>query len=119
MVFAEHSTTGDGIVTALKMLDVMAEEGRSLADLASPLTVFPQVQISLKVTDKKAASADPEVVSVVNRITTELGTSGRVLMRHSDTESLIRIMVESEDPALCRKYADEIADAVKARGYLA
>ena len=119
MVFAEHSTTGDGIVTALKMLDVMAEEGRSLADLASPLTVFPQVQISLKVTDKKAASADPEVVSVVNRITTELGTSGRVLMRHSDTESLIRIMVESEDITLCRRYADEIAAAVKEQGYLA
>ena len=119
MVFAEHSTTGDGIVTALKMLQVMAEEGRSLADLASPLTVYPQVQLSLRVTDKRKASSDPEVVATVDRITAGLGTSGRVLMRHSDTESLIRIMVESEDISLCRRYADEIAATIISRGYQA
>ena len=119
MVFAEHSTTGDGIVTALKMLQVMAEEGRTLSDLASPLTVYPQVQLSLRVTDKRKASSDPEVVATVDRITAELGTSGRVLMRHSDTESLIRIMVESEDISLCRRYADEIAATIRNQGYLA
>ena len=119
MVFAEHSTTGDGIVTALKMLQVMAEEGRSLGDLASALTVYPQVQISLKVTDKKKASADPEVVAAVERVAAALGSSGRVLMRHSDTESLIRIMVESEDPSICRTYAEEIASVIRKQGYLA
>ncbi len=117
MVFAEHSTTGDGIVTALKMLQVMAEEGRSLSELASVLTVYPQVQISLKVTDKKKASADPQVVAAVERVAAALGSSGRVLMRHSDTESLIRIMVESEDPALCRTCAEEIASVIKGQGY--
>ena len=117
MVFAEHSSTGDGIITTLKMLGVMADEKKSLGELASALTMYPQVQVSLRVTDKKAASSDPEVLAVVRRITEQLGDAGRVLMRHSDTESLIRIMVESEDEALCRRYADEIASVVRSRGF--
>ena len=117
MVFAEHSSTGDGIITALKMLTVMAEEKRSLKDLASELTMYPQVHVYIRVTDKKAASSDPEVLKVVRRITEELGLSGRVLMRHSDTESMIRIMVESGDRAQCERYADEIAYAIRSRGY--
>lgn len=117
MVFAEHSSTGDGIITALKMLTVMAEEKKSLKELASELTMYPQVHVYIRVTDKKAASSDPEVLAVVDRISGELGESGRVLMRRSDTESLIRIMVESTDRALCERYADEIAYVIRTRGY--
>ncbi|MBQ7728755.1 MAG: phosphoglucosamine mutase [Spirochaetales bacterium] len=117
MVFSEHSTTGDGIVTTLKMLSVMAEEGKSLEDLASPLHMLPQLTINVRVSDKKKASSDPDVLAIVGKITDKLGTSGRVLMRHSDTESLIRVMVEAEDENTCRDYAQQIVSVIRSKGY--
>ena len=117
MVFSEHSTTGDGIVTTLKMLSVMAEEGKSLKELASPLHMLPQLTVNVRVSDKKAASADPDVQAAVKKVTDILGSSGRVLMRHSDTESLVRVMVEAENEQMCKDYADQIVSVIKEKGY--
>ena len=118
MVFAEHSNTGDGLLTAIKMLDVMKTENKSLKELASPLVELPQHHVYLKVTDKKAAVKDPKLLEVVDRIQTELGSMGRVLVRHSDTESVVRVMVESESWDKCYSYADQIVDALRSKGYL-
>ena len=117
MVFAEHNQTGDGLQTALKMLDVMKEKGKSLCELASGLKMLPQHHVYVKVTDKKAAMKDPKVLEVIKGIADELGQDGRVLVRHSDTESVIRIMVESESWDRCRSYADKIVDILRSRGY--
>ena len=119
MVFAEHNQTGDGLLTALKMLDVMKEKGKSLCELAEGLTELPQHHVYLKVTDKKAAVKDPVLLQVVDRIRSELGDMGRVLVRHSDTESVVRIMVESESWDRCHEYAKQIVDTLRNRGYLA
>ena len=102
MVFAEHSGTGDGLLTAIKMLDVMKSTGKSLKELASGLVELPQHHVYLRVNDKKAAVKDQKVLEVVDRIGAELGSMGRVLVRHSDTESIVRIMVESESWDKCR-----------------
>ncbi len=118
MVFAEHNQTGDGLQTALKMLDVMKEKGKSLSELAEGLVELPQHHVYLKVTDKKAAVKDPKLLEVLDRIRNELGSMGRVLVRHSDTESVVRIMVESESWDRCHSYADLIVGTLKEGGYV-
>ena len=117
MVFSEHSTTGDGIVTTLKMLSVIAEEKKSLKELGSSLHMLPQLTVNVRVSDKKAASSDPDVQATVRKITDTLGSSGRVLMRHSDTESLVRVMVEAETETMCKDFANQIVSVIKEKGY--
>ena len=95
----------------------MAEEGKSLKELASPLHMLPQLTVNVRVSDKKAASSDPDVQATVRKITDTLGSSGRVLMRHSDTESLVRVMVEAENEQMCKDYADQIVSVIKEKGY--
>ena len=118
MVFSEYSNTGDGMITALKMLDVMKAKGKSLSELAEGLHELPQYHVYLRVTDKKVAVKDPALLEVVDRIRSELGDMGRVLVRHSDTESVVRIMVESESWDRCHSYADMIQGVLRDRGYL-
>ncbi len=117
MVFSQDSTTGDGILTALRMLDIMAEKKVGLDVLASPLVRVPQEYIFVRITDKKAVMADSDVKDVVNRISGELGQSGRLIVRASDTENLIRIMVEASTQELCRSYADQIIATIRRKGY--
>ena len=117
MVFSEHSNTGDGMITAMKMLDVMLETGKSLGELAGTLTIYPQIMDSIGVSDKKAAMADPDLQKTIEEVSSLLGDSGRVLVRHSDTESLIRIMVEAETRETCRLYVDRIAEVLFRKGY--
>ena len=117
MVFSQDSTTGDGILTALRMLDIMAEKNVGLDVLASPLVRVPQEYIFVRITDKKAVMADSDVKAVVDRISGELGQSGRLIVRSSDTENLIRIMVEASTQELCHSYADEIISTIRRKGY--
>ena len=117
MVFSQDSTTGDGILTALRMLDIMAEKKVGLDVLAAPVRRVPQEYIFVRITDKKAVIADPDVQGVIESIKEKLGQEGRLIVRSSDTENLIRIMVEASTQDLCRTYADRIIATIRKKGY--
>ncbi|MBO4278681.1 MAG: phosphoglucosamine mutase [Spirochaetales bacterium] len=117
MVFSEYSNTGDGMITAMKMLDVMVQTHRSLGELAGEITIYPQITENIRVNDKKAAMADEDIQKTIQEVSQTLGDSGRVLVRNSDTESLIRIMVEARSSEDCKMYADRIAQVLYRKGY--
>ncbi len=114
ILFRGKSTTGDGLLTALLLLDVMHRSGRSLAELTSDLKTFPQVIVNVKVREKKPLESVPPVVERIRAAETELADSGRVVIRYSGTEALARVMIEAEDEGAMRRHADAIADAIRA-----
>jgi phosphoglucosamine mutase len=109
----EHATTGDGVLTALHLMNRMATSGQSLAQLASVMTRLPQVLINVPDVDKSRAATDPELSAAVVQAQAELGHSGRVLLRPSGTESLVRVMVEAESYEAANGVARRLADVVK------
>ncbi len=113
LVFAEHATTGDGLLTALVLLERLAATGASLAELAGVMTRLPQVLINVRA-DRSLATAEP-VLAEADRVAAELGDSGRVLLRASGTEPLVRVMVEAATSEQARSYAQRIADVVAAQ----
>ena len=115
VIMSEHATTGDGILTALHVLERMAATGRSLADLASVVTRFPQVLVNVPGVDKSRADDDPVLAAAVAEEEAALGDSGRVLLRPSGTEDLVRVMVEASTPELARDVADRLAAVVRDR----
>ncbi|MGA9870207.1 MAG: phosphoglucosamine mutase, partial [Rhodococcus sp. (in: high G+C Gram-positive bacteria)] len=112
VVVPRFGTTGDGVLTALLVMGRMAATGRSLADLASVMTTLPQVLINVKVSDKAAVAVDPSVLAGVAEVERMLGDSGRVLLRPSGTEQLVRVMVEAAEPDVARRLADDLASRV-------
>ena len=94
----------------------MARE-KTLSELAAPFTVYPQVLVNVKVKDKDAAQADAAVKAAVEKAAEELGSTGRILVRPSGTEPLIRVMVEAENKDICQKYVDMVVDVIKANGH--
>ena len=114
VICAEHLFTGDGLATALLVLRTMAETGRELADLAGDLTMYPQVLVNVRVKERKDVNAVPAIAAVIERVTSALGASGRLLIRYSGTEPLLRIMIEGKDDAEIRTWANDIAAAVRA-----
>ncbi|MCV7257792.1 phosphoglucosamine mutase [Mycobacterium shimoidei] len=114
IVLPALATTGDGILTGLRLMARMAETGLSLADLASVMRSLPQVLINVEVTDKAAAVAAPSVRAAVTQAETQLGDTGRILLRPSGTEQLIRVMVEADDEDVARRLAACVADSVRA-----
>src|SRR5215213_9637732 len=114
IVMLEHATTGDGVLTALHLMNRMATSGQSLAQLASVMTRLPQVLINVPDVDKSRAATDPELAAAVSKAQAELGDSGRVLLRPSGTESLVRVMVEAETYETANGVAHRLADIVKA-----
>jgi phosphoglucosamine mutase len=113
IVMLEHATTGDGVLTALHLMNRMATSGQSLAQLASVMTRLPQVLINVPDVDKSRAATDPELIAAVSKAQAELGDSGRVLLRPSGTESLVRVMVEAETYETANGVAHRLADIVK------
>jgi phosphoglucosamine mutase len=113
LIFLDYNTTGDGVLSALQVLAVMKREGKKLSELASILTPFPQVLLNVPVGHKKDPHQVPEVASRVKKIQKKLGEKGRILVRPSGTESLIRVMVEGEKAKEIRGYAEEIARCVR------
>jgi phosphoglucosamine mutase len=113
IVMLEHATTGDGVLTALHLMNRMATSGQSLAQLASVMTRLPQVLINVPDVDKSRAATDPELTAAVSKAQAELGDSGRVLLRPSGTESLVRVMVEAETYETANGVAHRLADVVK------
>lgn len=114
LVFPRYGTTGDGLLTGLKLMARMVETGRGLADLASVMTTVPQVLVNVPVADKAAVAAAPEVREAVAEAERALGDNGRVLLRPSGTEQLIRVMVEATDSHRAKQLADDLAKCVAA-----
>ncbi len=117
IIFSKHATTGDGILTALKMMEVMLEKKQTLSQLASPVKIYPQVLKNIRVKSKPEAQNDPDVQSAVEKVANELGDSGRILVRESGTEPVIRVMVEAETLETCDKLVDSVIDVIKAKGH--
>jgi phosphoglucosamine mutase len=113
IIFSDHLFTGDGIATALNVLRVMADSGRELADLASELVSYPQVLVNVRVRQKKDLSSSPAVADAMRRVEGRLGGQGRLLVRYSGTEPLLRIMLEGKDQEEIQTWAAEIAGVVK------
>jgi phosphoglucosamine mutase len=113
VVLAEHATTGDGVLTGLHLMTRMARTRRSLADLAAVMERLPQVLINVKGVDKSRTGTDAAVSGAVADATAELGASGRVLLRPSGTESLVRVMVEAPSVAQAQRVAEQLAAVVQ------
>ena len=113
LIFARHATTGDGILTGLQLLAQMSSTGKSLQELASAMKVYPQVLINVPEVDKSMVDSDPELQKVVQEAKTELGETGRVLLRASGTEPLVRVMVEAQDAGTAQSWAERIARVVE------
>ena len=112
IIFLNYTTTGDGMLSALQLVNVMKETGKPLSELAGEMTVFPQVLKNVRVTDKNAALSNPEVLNEIEMVEKELGTDGRVLVRPSGTEPLVRVMVEAPTKEECEKYVNRIVKVV-------
>ncbi len=117
IIFSKYASTGDGILTSLKMMQVIMSRGKKLSELAVPLVVYPQVLENVRVKDKSAAQADPEVQAAVKAAAEALGDTGRILVRESGTEPLVRVMVEAENEEICHKYVDSVVDIIKKNGH--
>jgi phosphoglucosamine mutase len=114
ILFPHLATTGDGLLTALVVLDLVARSGKNLDQLTADLKVFPQVIVNVKVREKKPLESIPEVAARIRTAEEELKDTGRVVIRYSGTEPLARVMIEAEDAAAMRRHADAIADAIRA-----
>ncbi len=116
IIMLDHATTGDGMLTALHLLAEVARQGRPLADLVSVMTRYPQVLINVPGVDKALVATSPALADAVTAAKTELGDTGRVLVRPSGTEPAVRVMVEAEDPAQAQRLAGSLADAIRDLG---
>ena len=114
IIFSKYASTGDGILTSLKLMEVMMARKKTLSQLCDGLTIFPQVLKNVKVADKAGAQADPDVQAAVSAVAAKLGDSGRILVRESGTEPLIRVMVEAESQEECQNLVDEVVAVIRA-----
>lgn len=113
IIFSKYAATGDGILTALMIMEVILTKKMPLSDLIREVVIYPQLLENVRVTDKNAAMEDPDVLAEAKKVEEELGDNGRILLRQSGTEPLVRVMVEAETDTLCAKYVKQVADVVK------
>ncbi|WP_167955827.1 phosphoglucosamine mutase [Anaerosporobacter faecicola] len=118
IIFSKHATTGDGVLTSLKLMEVMLEKKQKISELASEVKIYPQLLVNVKVFDKPTAKNDEDVKNAVEKITQELGNEGRILVRESGTEQVLRVMVEAQTEEKCRKCVYEVIDILKDKGYV-
>lgn len=119
IIFSKYATTGDGILTSMKMMEVILAKKLPLSKLAEPVTIYPQVLKNVRVKSKLEAQNDPDVQEAVAKVAEMLGDTGRILVRESGTEPVIRVMVEAETESLCEKYVDQVIDVIKSKGHTA
>lgn len=117
IIFSKFATTGDGVLTSLKIMEVILESKQKASDLFHDLTIYPQLLVNVKVKSKPEARADEDVCKLVANIEKELGTEGRILIRESGTEPVIRVMVEAKTDELCNQYVYQVVDLLKAKGH--
>ena len=106
IIFSKHATTGDGILTALMLMEVILEKKQSLGTLCKGMKMYPQLLVNVRVDDKDAAINHSQVQALLKQIMDELGDDGRILLRKSGTEPVVRVMVEAQSDEVCRKYVD-------------
>ena len=118
IIFSKYATTGDGILTSLKMMEVMLAKEKPLSELTAPVVYYPQVLKNVRVKSKPEAQSDPDVQAAVAKVAEELGDTGRILVRESGTEPVIRVMVEAETDEICEKYVDQVIKVIEEKGHL-
>ena len=119
IIFTKYATTGDGILTSLKMMEVLLAKEKPLSELAAPVVFYPQVLKNVYVKSKAEAQNDPDVQAAVAKVSEELGDEGRILVRESGTEPVIRVMVEADSDETCAKYVDQVIDVIREKGHVA
>ncbi|MFA1013762.1 phosphoglucosamine mutase [Dubosiella newyorkensis] len=117
IIFYENAVTGDGLLTALKLLEVMKKTGKSLQELSEGLFIYPQLLKNVEVKDKNEVLNDPGLKELIASINKKLDSDGRILVRPSGTEPLIRVMVEAKTDELCKNYVDEVVTYIQERGF--
>ena len=118
IIFSKHATTGDGILTSLMIMEVILERKLSLGKLAEEVKIYPQLLKNVRVADKQTARENKEVIKAVEEVTKALGDDGRILVRESGTEPVLRVMVEAATDELCEKYVNQVVDVIKAEGLI-
>ena len=118
IIFSKHATTGDGILTSLMLMEVIMETKQSLGQLTEEVKIYPQLLKNVHVADKKTARENPEVVKAVDAVAEALGDDGRILVRESGTEPVIRVMVEAATDELCEKYVAQVIDVIEKEGLI-
>ena len=117
IIFSKHARTGDGILTAIMLMEVMMETKKTMSELAKPVEIYPQKLTNVRVADKAAAQADPDVAAAVDAVANALGTTGRILVSESGTEPVIRVMVEAKTQEMCDAYVNQVVEVIKAKGH--
>ncbi|MSR93418.1 phosphoglucosamine mutase [Clostridiaceae bacterium 68-1-5] len=116
IIFSKHATTGDGILTSLMMMEVMLEKKQSLSKLTEEVKIYPQLLKNIRVEDKKKTRENPAVEAAVEKVAAALGDDGRILVRESGTEPVVRIMVEASSDELCEQYVNQVAEVIQEQG---
>ena len=117
IIFSKHASTGDGILTSLKVMEAMLAKKKTLSQLCEGFTFYPQVLKNIRVRSKPEAQNDPDVQAAVSEVARLLGDSGRILVRESGTEPVIRVMVEAESQDICNEYVDKVIAVIRAKGH--
>ena len=118
IIFTKYAHTGDGILTSLKMMEVMLAKEKPMSELAAPVVFYPQVLKNVRVKSKPDAQNDPDVQAAVKSVADMLGNEGRILVRESGTEPVIRVMVEAWSDEICEKYVDSVIEVIKKKGHV-
>ena len=117
IIFSKYATTGDGILTSIKLMEVMLTSKKKMSELTSPVTIYPQCLKNVKVASKPEARADEDVQAIVAKVSEELGNDGRIILRESGTEPVIRVMVEAKTDALAEECVDRVIAVIKEKGH--
>jgi phosphoglucosamine mutase len=117
IIISKYATTGDGILTSLKMMEVMLAKKKKLSELCAGLSIYPQVLKNVRVHSKPEAQNDPAVQAAVQAVAQQLGEHGRILVRESGTEPVIRVMVEASTKQQCQELVDSVVDVICAQGH--
>lgn len=117
IIFSKYASTGDGILTSLKLMEVMLAKKKKMSQLLEGFEIYPQVLENVKVSNKAAVRNDKDIQNLVGTISKKLGNTGRILVRESGTEPVIRVMAEAESETVCRKYVDQIIQMIDEKGY--
>ena len=117
IIISKYANTGDGLLTSLKIMEVIMAKKQKLSELCRPLKIYPQVLKNIRVRDKKEAQDDPKVQQAVEQVAAELGNTGRILVRESGTEPVVRVMVEAPSKQQCEDYVNQVIDVICAQGH--
>ena len=117
IIFSKYATTGDGILTSIKLMEVMLSSKKKMSELINPVTIYPQVLKNIRVASKPEARADADVQKAVDEVSEKLGNDGRILVRESGTEPVIRVMVEAKTESEAEDYVDQVIEVIRQKGH--